>query len=56
VSSDVHVAPEEEVILEIHGVALLGGLADLVESIHVELPDEGRDVLVPEVVGQYPLL
>jgi hypothetical protein len=51
VSGTVHVAPQKEVIFEIHGVAFLGGFADLAEAVHVELADEGGNVLVPEVVG-----
>lgn len=31
-------------------------VADLVEIVHVELPDKGREVAVPEVGGQDLLL
>jgi hypothetical protein len=48
----VHVASAEVFVPEVHGVAFLGGLGDLAEAVHVELADEGGDVLVAEVVGE----
>lgn len=35
---------------------LLRDLVDFVELIHVELPDKGRQVLMPEEVGQHFVL
>jgi hypothetical protein len=40
------------IITKIHVVFLFGQLVDLAKLVHVELPDEGREVFVPEEVRQ----
>ena len=42
----------EEIILEVHVIPLLSDFGHLAELVHVELPDERREVLVPEEVRQ----
>lgn len=34
-------------------ILLLGKFVDLAELVHVKLTDEGREVLVPEIVGEH---
>jgi hypothetical protein len=41
------------VIAKIHEMFLLRQFVHLAEFVHVQLPDEGRQVLVPEEVGQH---
>jgi hypothetical protein len=47
----VHFAALEELVLEVHVVSLFGEFGDFAELVHVELPDEGGEVLVSEEVG-----
>jgi hypothetical protein len=46
----VHFAALEEFILEVHVVSLFGEFGDFAELVHVELSDEGGEVLVSEEV------
>lgn len=41
------------VIFEVHVVLLLHHLDHLIELVHVQLPDEGRQMTVPEEVRQH---
>jgi hypothetical protein len=43
-------------VLEVHVVAFLGEFDHLAEAVHVELPDEGGEVAMSEVVRQHLLL
>lgn len=49
-------APAEVVILEIHVVLLLDHLDHLIELVHVQLADEGRQMTVSEEVRQHLVL
>ena len=44
----VHLSSLEMFVLEIHIVLLLHQLYHLAESVHVQLPDEGRQSTVTE--------
>ncbi len=55
-SKRLHLPPLKVRVLEVHVVFLLQDLWHLAELIHVQLPDEWRQVLVPEILRQYFLL
>lgn len=46
----------EVLIAEVHVVLLLGEFVHLTKLVHVELANEGGEVLVAEIVRQYLLL
>jgi len=46
----------EVLVFEVHMTPLFRDLVNFVELIHVELPDKGRQVFVPEEVGQNLIL
>ena len=48
---EVHISSSEVFITEVHIVFLLGELVHFPEFIHIELPDEGGEVLMPKIVG-----
>jgi hypothetical protein len=42
----------EVFVLKVHAIFLFGNAGHLAKLVHVELPNEGRDVLVPKIVRQ----
>ena len=53
---ELKVAFAEEFVFEEHVFLFLGDFVDLPEPVHVELPDEALDLLVPEVGGKNDIL
>ena len=43
----------EMLVFEIHLIFFLSEFVNLAEFVHVELPDKGRQVPVPEKLRQY---
>lgn len=43
----------EVLVFEVHVTSLFGNFVYFVELVHVELPDEGGQVLVPEKVREH---
>jgi len=46
----LHVSSFEKLIFKVHVVALFRQFGNFAKFIHIQLPNEGRDVLVPEIV------
>lgn len=49
----VHVTPTKELILKLHLFMLARQLIDFFEVIHVELPNEGSDLIVTKELRQH---
>ena len=49
---ELHVSPAEVLVLEVHEVAFFDEFDHFVEFVHIQLPDERRQVSVPEEIGQ----
>ena len=52
----IHLSAVEVVVSEVHVVPLFDQLHHLAEFVHVQLPDEGGQVFVPEEVRQHLVL
>lgn len=52
----LHVSPLEVLVFKIHVIFLFGKFGDFAELVHVELPYEGGDMLMPKEVRQYFIL
>lgn len=49
---ELHVAPAEVLVLEVHVVTFFDKFDHFVKFVHIQLPDERRQVSVPEKKGQ----